>query len=166
MSVDEVSGGVGAERMFWGTPELVEKLLPLLDLKPIKQLAVAHKLTRQILGKAFIWNKLIKRIFPRDHNIDVRLKSEVQQAKLLSVLLSLSEDSDRSQLGMDLIHTICERHPILDPNSSTIDMGCSCGQTHSVSKWGCLLLKEVEARGRRAICVLTRSKLRAYESPC
>ena len=165
MSVDELSGGVGAERMFWGTPELVEKLLPLLDLKPIKQLAVAHKLTRQILGKAFIWNKLIKRIFPRDHNIDVRLKSEVQKAKLLSVLLSLSEDSDRSQLGMDLIHTICERHPILDPNSSTIDMGCSCGQTHSVSKWGCLLLKEVEARGQESHLCVDQVKAKSLQVP-
>ena len=155
MFSDEGIGAVDAERKFWATPELVEKLLPFLDLESIKQLAKSHKLTRQILGKSFIWNQLIKRIFLKDHNIDPQcipvegdavLASEIQ--KLLSEILSLSEDSDRSQLGMDLIHTICERHGILEPDSSRrlVDVGCSCGKTHTVSFLGFLLLKEVQAR--------------------
>ena len=53
-------GGFNAERQFRGTPELVEKLLPFLDLESIKQLAKSHKLTQQILGNSFIWNQLIK----------------------------------------------------------------------------------------------------------
>ena len=125
MSAEEGVGRVDAEKKFWATPELVEKLILLLDLESVKQLAKSHKLTRQILGKSFIWNQLIKRIFLKDHNIDPQcipvegdavLASEIQ--KLLSEILRLSEDSDRSQLGMDLIHTICERHGILEPDSS------------------------------------------------
>ena len=113
----------------------------------------SHKLTRKILGKSFIWNKLIKQILPKDSQYTPEeeyavLASEREKMKLLSVILSLGEDSDRSELGMDLIHTICERHPILDPNSSRglVDVGCSCGQTHTVSLLGFLLLKEVESR--------------------
>ena len=70
MSVEEGIGGFDAEKKFWGTPELVEKLLFFLDLESIKQMAASHKLTRKILGKTFMWKQLIKRIFPRDHNID------------------------------------------------------------------------------------------------
>ena len=54
-----------AERQFWETPELVEKLLPYLDITSTKLLAESHKLTRQMLKKAFIWKKLIQRVLPR-----------------------------------------------------------------------------------------------------
>ena len=59
-------------KFFWRTPELVEKLLPFLDLETTKQLAKAHELTLLILGKAFIWNKLAKRTFPVDENFDLK----------------------------------------------------------------------------------------------
>ena len=157
-------GGVDAEREFWGTPELVENLILYLDLASIKQLAESHKLTRKILGKTFTWNKLIKRIFPEVTNIDLHystwpreddailptfLASERTRGRLLAGILSLSEDSDRSQLGMDLFHAICKRYPICmsthyvqpaGPESQTIccykdnqrqvDVHCSCLQTH------------------------------------
>ena len=35
-------GEFDAEKKFWATPELVEKLLPLLDLASTKELAKAH----------------------------------------------------------------------------------------------------------------------------
>ena len=60
MSIQEFS----AKRKFWGSPELMEHLLPFLDTSTTKQLAEAHKLTRRILGNALNWNKLIKRTFP------------------------------------------------------------------------------------------------------
>ena len=45
-----------AEKKFWGSPELVEKVLLLLDLASIKEMAEAHKLTRIILGGALVWD--------------------------------------------------------------------------------------------------------------
>ena len=144
MPVQEGIDELSRERKFWRTPELVEKLLAFLDLASIKELAKSHKLTRQILGNSFVWNRLIKKIFPKDHNIDpddsnfpeeddAVLASEMGKARLLTEILSLSEDSDRSQLGKDLLHTICKRHPpILDTISRRlVDVGSSCGQTHS-----------------------------------
>ena len=67
---EEFGGGDNAERKFWTTPELVEKLISHLDLPSIEQLARPHKLTRQIIGKEFTWNWLVKKIFPKDPAID------------------------------------------------------------------------------------------------
>ena len=164
---EEVGGGAYAERKFWRSPELVEKLLSHLDLPSIQQLAWSHKLTRQIIGKEFTWNRLVKKIFPKDPNIngytwypdtwypcwdnwpeegDPLLASEMSKAKILGALLSLAEDSDKSQLQMVLFHTICERHAFVDPNPQRlIDVGCSCLETHTLSVWGFLLLREVQA---------------------
>ena len=61
-------GKCEAATLFWGTPELVEHLLPFLDADSTKELAEAHHLTRQILGKALIWGRLTKRTFPLGKN--------------------------------------------------------------------------------------------------
>ena len=49
-----------AEKKFWKTPELVEELLDFLDLDSIKQLAKNHGLTKEILGKEVVWQKILK----------------------------------------------------------------------------------------------------------
>ena len=95
--------------------------------------------------------------------------------KLLTEILSLTEDSDRSELAMDLLHTICQRHPILDldldldldPRSSRrqIDLGCSCGQTHTVSILGFLLVTEVQAKDKSILSVDTVKSLALYDPP-
>ena len=176
MSVVEVSAGFNAGRKFWATPELVEKLVSYLDLASIKQLAESHKLTRKILGKSFIWNQLIKRNLPKAHNIEpdlfdfpqddipqphhVILASEQGKMRLLTGILGLSEDGDRYQLWMDLVHAICERHTIQDPNyerqGESVDVGCSCGRTHTVSFLGFLLLQEVHAREQEILLCVER----------
>ena len=51
-----------AEKKFWKTPELVEELLDFLDLDSIKQ----HVLTKEILGKEVVWQKILKRAMPLD----------------------------------------------------------------------------------------------------
>ena len=60
-----------AEKKFWATPELVEKLLPFLGLPSLKELAQANNLTRKILSGAFVWKKLIEKTFPEDGNRNV-----------------------------------------------------------------------------------------------
>ena len=60
MSLGQDAAEFGAERKFWATSELVEKLLRHLDLASTKELAASHNMTRQILGRPFHWNKLIK----------------------------------------------------------------------------------------------------------
>ena len=64
-----MSLGDGAERIFWANPELREKLFPYLDLGSLFHLAECHKLTRESLKKALIWNELIRRTFREDVGI-------------------------------------------------------------------------------------------------
>ena len=54
-------GNFEAAKIFWETPELLETLLPFLDLKSTLQLAKTHELTQDILQGASAWNKLIRR---------------------------------------------------------------------------------------------------------
>ena len=49
---------------FWETPELIEKLLPYLDLKSTVRLAQTHEMTQNILQRRCIWNKLVRRSCP------------------------------------------------------------------------------------------------------
>ena len=53
-------GKFEAARTSWETPELVEKLLPFLDLEFTLHLAQTHELTQDILQGSCIWNKLIR----------------------------------------------------------------------------------------------------------
>ena len=156
MSIQEVS----AERKFWGTPELIENLLPFLDAFSTKNLAESHKLTRRILRNSLNWNKLIKRTFPQKRYTimnhyyvpeptNVILEFEREKARLLAEILSMSKDS--SQLEMDLLHAICERFSLTYEQdgiyfySHFVNVSCSCLQTHRVSLWGFLVLEDVAA---------------------
>ena len=110
-----------AERKFWSTPELVEKLLSHLPLASSKELARCHRLTRQILGKPFCWNKLSNKTLegedilnlssytvPRED--DMHLAAMRPKIKILTEILNLAESADKPQLELDFLHTICERY--------------------------------------------------------
>ena len=139
-----------AVRQFWGTPELVEKLLPYLDLTSTKHLAEAQKLVRKILRKAFTWNKLIQRILPKDERpfeprvTRLSLQCERQKARILAEILTLMKGGSLAELTLALLHAICERNPMKE-SQEEIHVSCSCLQTHSVSPCGFMFLLEVEA---------------------
>ena len=144
-----------SREMFWMTPELASNLFPYLDLMSIKHLAEFHELTRKIFRNAFTWNKLIKRTFPDDVEVNVKpygvpfesdkhLVSEKPKAKLLADILSLIQNSPGSQLEVDLIHFVCQRYPQSVP-TSRVDVICACLENHVVSPRGIVLLEEIQA---------------------
>ena len=53
-----------AELMFWGTPELVDSLLPFINSDAILDLAKCHDLTLNILQGTQNWMMLIERSCP------------------------------------------------------------------------------------------------------
>ena len=60
-----MSGTEYSEKMFWRTPELVNKLIHYLDVQSVSKLAEAHHLTAQVLQEGTVtWDKLIKRNCP------------------------------------------------------------------------------------------------------
>lgn len=100
-----------AERQFRETPELVEKLLPYLDLTSTKHLAESHKLTRKILRKTFTWKKLIQKILPGDERVEFScdqidfdhrhplIASERQKARILAEILTLMKGTVTQSKG-------------------------------------------------------------------
>ena len=155
----EVVDAFDAEKKFWSTPELAEKLLAHLDLASIKALARCHRLTRQILGKPFCWNKLSNKTLEGEDFIlnsytmpkedDMHLAVMRPKIKLLSQILNLAESADKPQLELDFLHTICKRYLIREqcfkPRRNHVSLSCSCLETHQLSPWGFVLLMDVEA---------------------
>ena len=143
-----------AEEKFWGSPELVEKVLLLLDLASIKELAEAHKLTRIILGGALFWDKLIKKVLPEEEefmpwgpNSTIFLAYMRPKMKLFCQILDTTEDSDKDLLEKELLHLLCERYSGTNQKSLpySFNLLCPCGATHQVSAEVFVLLEDVEA---------------------
>ena len=127
-----------AEKKFWSTPELIERLLLNLDLKSTMCLAQAHELTQNVLEGTRVWNKLIKRICPID-TLD-------QVENHVAIVKSLKDYEDHL---LDLLEVICESNPVPDGGDwhIAVQMGCPCHPNldyHVVSLAGFMLLEEVE----------------------
>ena len=143
----------GAERKFWETPEFREKLYPYLDLGSMMNLAECHKLTRDSLKKALIWNRLINRTVPENIYMgdwwptkdDEHLASERPRIRHLARILSLIQDSPGAQLETDLIHAVTARYPVSNSFETSVDVTCACSQTHRVSPWGFVFLEDIQA---------------------
>ena len=188
-SVEDFGGDeTAAVEQFWETSDLVETLLPYLDLNSTKQLVVSHKLTRQMLRKAFIWRKLVQRMLPTTEEKinfccdifgmpfsfedDPLLESERQKAKILAETLTLVKVDSLTELELVLvlIHAIVERNPPVLTNLRTrspvtIDLRCSCLETHMVSPWGFMLLVEVEASLGSSMLEVDSAKMVTLKGP-
>ena len=161
-----------AERKFWATPELVETLLPFLDVKSILCLARCHQLTLKILQGTSVWYKLVRRSCPgavlmvRAHPLDredtlgvrERLAPERLQMVHLVDILKMLEVPNALHLKalLDLVVSPARFPPSQDgPRVQRDDGGpvyrpqlvqvtCSRNETHTVSLLAFLLLEEVE----------------------
>ena len=135
---------------------MVENLLSFLDLASTFELAKAQKRTRQILGRQFNFDKMIKRSFPASENTEENCNAAKESdpdlafakpnVALVAQILRLVEDSDGPEMGF--LHTIIKRYPNLNPDSWRSDhvrLNCSCHlATHQVSHRGLLLLEEAQ----------------------
>ena len=164
---------MSAERKFWGLPEMVEKLLPFLDPASTKELAEAHDLTLQMLGKADIWEKLIKRAFNNTTwaakaytagDDPLLLAAEKSKALALAGILNLTRNSQRAQL--DLLQAICKKFPSHN-NWNYVEVGCPFfEETHFVvSPGGFLLLEEVERELNSSQQKVLKIRLSRLEEP-
>ena len=137
-----------AEAKFWETPELVEKLCSTLDLE--STLSLAGVMNKEILKRSMtskVWNALVRRsldvleYIPYDEDDD---DDALDVAQKLASILKIME-TPRALL-MDALHVICERLPSRNPRSDQLQMICSShDDPHSVSRWGFILLEEIEA---------------------
>ena len=125
-----------AEVKFWETPELVEKILPFLDLEATKRLAQAHGLTRRILQGKLAGSKLIRRSC---HDLEVEGEAKVRN--LIEILKLLEKPKAHLPTLLDVI---CERQ-LIAGSTEFIQMGCDHHpDSHQIAPRIFKLLEEVE----------------------
>ena len=95
-----------SERKFWGTPELVESLLPFLDPESVLNLVKCHDLTLNILQGSHNWKKLVKRSCPDDPGNEYQDETErnIKIVRNLAEILKLMKNQEK--LLMTLLHMI------------------------------------------------------------
>ena len=152
-----------AVQKFLRSPDLMEKLLPYLDVRSTFNLAQSRIscLLHHLQRTSVVWNKLVERTLPGDNKI-LHLAgreywnrvSESFQEKRLQILnlvniLKMMENAKSHELH--LLHSICEKSPP-DVNHRwnqgqpiSITIRCLCHGSHSVSPLGVVLLEAVEA---------------------
>ena len=141
-----------AVRLFFGTPELVEEVFVMLDLK--SALNLAHVVDKEVLKKGLsskVWNRLVKFSCPRNYRHDWngvltrRMQDMVEKVQRFVAILKLIEKPRVFQIS--LLNTICDRFPsktsewIGEIELMNHDKNVLC---HKVSIFGFLLLEEVE----------------------
>jgi len=160
-SVDQDSAG----KKFWGSLDLVEKLLPYLDVFTIILLAESKiSCTIQILQKSSaVWTKLARRTFPGNHTWSdqwsdysssgrywnfVKERFEEEKIQVLHLTSILAKMDNPKSHTLNLLEIICEKFPPIERSGRSdffIKLVCPCHQSqHSVSPLGFLLLEEVE----------------------
>ena len=139
---------------FWETPELIEKLLPNLDLKSTVCLARTHVMTQNILQRRCIWNKLIRRsclFIERGNPFGLpngpKMPHKIDMVKDLVTILKLMTDPNAFLL--DLLDFICERFTPEDVHllRQNTHVAIRCPRhpdLHFIPLAGFLLLEEVE----------------------
>ena len=140
--------------MFFETPELVEKLLPFLDLKSTLHLARTHVLTQNILAGSRIWNKLVRRTrlqdggdlgLDQDFGLGVDLNEKMDVVRHLVAILKLMKDPKANM--RDLLETICKRCPpdevFRKHGSGTVTIDCPNHQDSHEILFGEFLLLEI-----------------------
>ena len=143
-----------AERKFWRTPDLLERLLAVLDAKSVLALVKGLPPALAIIQRKPTWIKLVKRVCsniedPRFDSVSYSLQQVAAEHRsglipLVGILKRMTSNF-RPRL-LDLLDVICEGNPpVLRENvSELIKVTCTRHTCHEVSPYGFLLLETVE----------------------
>ena len=91
---------------FWSSEDLVEELLPFLDLPSISALASVHPLTLALIERDVIWQAILVKTF--------KDKSELlvdQWEEKIDLLMELVQGDPDDQMLQSLIQHICKNFP-------------------------------------------------------
>ena len=132
-----------AEQKFWNSPELMEKLLSMLDPLSILRLVKFRLVKKEILQKSLsckAWQELIKH---SSYGEEGWLKLE--DAKDLVKVLKLIKLEEPSGYLLPLLDLICETSP-RESGSLLVRLICPCRpEPHLISSEAFMLLEEIEA---------------------
>ena len=140
-----------AERKFWRTPELVERLIPHLDARSIARLAQLHHFTVEVLQAASFWKDLVRRtclydevmpqsVFARTSKDWVEEKFDDHQRAIHPLTRLLKRMEDPRACLLQLLHVICERYPSvglrdIDDKLLVFQVSCPCKTLTQSHAW-------------------------------
>ena len=133
-----------AERNYWWTPELLEKLIPLLDPTSVSNLAEVHPFTAEVLQGGSTWKQLVETSCEYWESTRQEFEETFEQKKIdIGHLVSILEKMENPEVYMlVLLETICEKTS--DGGSIYVLVSCASHVSHKVSPLGFVLLEEVE----------------------
>ena len=96
---DKMSFGQSvAEKKFWEMPELVDRLLPFLDVESTLRHVKVHELTQKILQGSHAWKELIGRSCLS--NLPTESKEKMDVVKHLVAILKLTKAPKANMLDL------------------------------------------------------------------
>ena len=181
-----------AEKKFWKTPELVDRLMPFLDGQSTLSLVTALPLALEIVKGKASWIQLVKRVCPfetKDAVDAAEWEKQVAKERMdvlnLVEILKMMELEDPSPLLLDLLHVICKNFPPVDrdevpeeareppssvnqiPGPEFIQVTCTCEQsTHALSPYGFPYLEQAERAMGTTKQKVQRVVTDILEEPC
>ena len=182
-----------AERKFWRTPDLLERLLAVLDAKSLLALVKGLPPALAIIQRKPTWIKLIKRVCsniedPRfgsdSHEEFLQQLAEHRSGLIPLVAIMKRMTSNFRPRLLDLLDVICEGNPpVLRENVSEecrsyeeyyeenlpgpelIKVTCTRHTSHEVSPYGFLLLETVEGAMDTTMQMVERVALYHLKKP-
>lgn len=124
------------EHMAWKVPDVVEIMLPFLNLETTVNLAVAQKKVHDVLKHDGVWRKLVTRSSP--------LNDREKVLKFLDILALLK--SPPPGHVCQVLHDICVSNPATHLGQVQIQCTLHLDTFHSVSPAGFELVEEVQRR--------------------
>ena len=107
--------------MFWNIPEVVEKLISLLDPASTWGLVQSGLLSKEILQKSLTskaWHKIIKPISYDEYGV-----MEIEEVKYHVEILKMMELEEPSTLLLPLLHLVCNDY---DTRFDAVRLNCTC----------------------------------------
>ena len=125
-----------ASQQIWMSEDLLEHLLPMLDLLTMKNFASANPLAVSVLSRPPMWRQILKRTYQPGllyHPIGdwerEEIKSFRQDAPMIADLLKMLEDQ---QSGLhELLDYACEAFPLMDYTNSEVKLSV-CGRSRTI----------------------------------
>ena len=136
-----------ASQQFWLSDDLLEHLLPMLDLPTMKNLASVNPLAVSVLSRPPMWRRILKRTYQRGLSYDPidgdwpreELESFRQEAPKIADLLKMLEDQ---QSGLhELLDYVCEAFPL--PEFGAEVKLRVCGRSRPISGRGFMFMESV-----------------------
>ena len=126
---------------FWANEDLVEELLPFLDLPSTVALASVHTVTASLLKRDFLWKQLLDQTFKAKFEPLVVHEDKID---LLITLIKQLDDQPEHQLQQSLILHICKRFPPTPESSIFMSSVGEPATKRVLSQKGFVLVERVE----------------------